>query len=108
MDACSVLFSLRRRSNSLESRCVLLAFSTSPRRSARGERRRADSSLALELIWVESGDALKEAVVRARIAERPFADEALRDLDLNGRYSRFAVALVLRLARELAEEMASL
>jgi hypothetical protein len=59
-------------------------------------------------IWIESGDAVKEAVVRARMEERPFAEEALRDLDLNGRRGTFAEAVVLRLARELAEEIASL
>jgi hypothetical protein len=56
-------------------------------------------------IWMESGDSIKEAVLRARMAERPFADEALRDLELNGWRGKFAKAVVLRLAHELAEEM---
>jgi hypothetical protein len=58
-------------------------------------------------IWMESGEGIRDAVVRARMAERPFAEEALRDLDLNGWRSRFAEAVVLRLARELAEEIAT-
>lgn len=59
-------------------------------------------------IWMESGEGIREAVVRARMAERPFAEDALRDLDLNGWRSRFAEAVVLRLAGELAEEIATL
>jgi hypothetical protein len=59
-------------------------------------------------IWMESGDAIKEVVVRARMEERPFAEEALRDLELNGWRGKFAEAVVLRLAHELAEEMASM
>lgn len=58
-------------------------------------------------IWMESGKDIREAVVRARMEERPFAEEALRDLELNGWRSKFAETVVLRLGRELAEEMAS-
>jgi hypothetical protein len=56
-------------------------------------------------IWMESGDSIKDAVLRARMEERPFAEEALRDLELNGWRGKFAEAVVLRLAHELAEEM---
>jgi len=56
-------------------------------------------------IWMESGDAVKDAVLRARMEERPFAEEALRDLELNGWRGKFAEAVVLRLAQGLAEEM---
>jgi hypothetical protein len=56
-------------------------------------------------VWRESGDAVHEAVVRARMEERPFAEDALADLDQNGWRSGFAEAVVCRLARELAEEL---
>jgi hypothetical protein len=55
----------------------------------------------VEWIWSESGESLKEAVVRARMDERPHAEEALRDLELiNRRYGRFAEAVVMRFALE--------
>jgi hypothetical protein len=54
---------------------------------------------------MERGEAVRAAVVRARMEERPFAEEALRDLDARGWRSSFAEALVLRLAHELAEEL---
>jgi hypothetical protein len=56
-------------------------------------------------VWLESGKAVREAVVRARMQEVPFAEEALRDLDETGFRSGFARAIVCRLARELAEEL---
>jgi hypothetical protein len=56
-------------------------------------------------VWMESGDAVKAVVVRARMQEVPFAEEALRDLELNGCHGRFAETIVRRLACELAEEM---
>jgi hypothetical protein len=59
----------------------------------------------VDWVWMESGDAVKEAVVRARMEERPFAEEALRDLELNGWRSGFAEAVVWRLARLLADEL---
>jgi hypothetical protein len=37
-----------------------------------------------DLVWMESGKAVREAVVRARMEERPYAEDALRDLDVNG------------------------
>jgi hypothetical protein len=37
--------------------------------------------------------------------EVPFAEEALRDLELNGGRGRFAETVVWRLACELAEEL---
>jgi hypothetical protein len=43
--------------------------------------------------------------VRARMEERPFAEEALHDLELNGSHGRFAEAVVSRLALEMAAEM---
>lgn len=64
-------------------------------------------SRTTDWIWMESGDAIREAVVRARMDERPCAEEALRDVELNGWRGVFAEALVLRLAHELADEMAS-
>jgi hypothetical protein len=65
-------------------------------------------SRTTDWIWMESGEGIREAVVRARMEERPFAEEALRDLELNGWRGKFAEAVVLRLAHELAEEMASM
>lgn len=68
---------------------------------------RAFVSRTVDWVWMESGDGVKEAVVRARMDERPFADEALRELEANGWRSSFAEAVVWRLARELADEIAS-
>jgi hypothetical protein len=56
-------------------------------------------------VWMESGDAVHEAVVRARMEERPFAEDALAELEQKGWRSGFAEAVVYRLARELAEEL---
>lgn len=56
-------------------------------------------------VWLESGKAVREAVVRARMHEVPFAEDALRDLDERGFRSGFARAIVCRLARELAVEL---
>jgi hypothetical protein len=58
----------------------------------------------VDWVWMESGEAVRAAVVRARLEQHPFAEEALRDLDINGWRSGFAQAVVLRLARELADE----
>ncbi len=60
--------------------------------------------------WVsmESGEGVRQAVVRARMEERPFAEEALRDIELNGHQGKFAEAVVWRLASEMAEEMGRL
>jgi hypothetical protein len=55
-------------------------------------------------VWMESGKAVREVVVRARLEEQPFAEEALRDIDSNGWRSAFAEAVVLRLAHQLADE----
>ena len=57
---------------------------------------------------MESGEAFRDALVRARMEERPFAEEALRDVKLNGWRGIFAEALILRLGHELADELASL
>jgi hypothetical protein len=56
-------------------------------------------------VWMESGEAVKRVVVRARMQEVPFAEDALRDLELNGWHGRFAETVVWRLACELAHEM---
>ena len=58
-------------------------------------------------VWMESGEGVKAAVVRARMEERPFAEEALRDLELNGWRGRFAETVVWRFASELAAEIGS-
>lgn len=58
----------------------------------------------VDWVWMESGKAVRAAVVRARMQEVPFAEEALREIDARGWRSGFAEAIVLRLARELAEE----
>lgn len=58
----------------------------------------------VDWVWMESGEAVRAAVVRARMEERPFAEEALHDLDANGWRSGFAEAVALRLAGELADE----
>lgn len=70
------------------------------RKPTRGEIRRT-----VDWIWSESGEAVKEVVVRARMEEQPFAEEALRDLELNGCRGKFAEAIVWRLALEMAGEM---
>ena len=59
----------------------------------------------VDWVWSESGEAVKQVVVRARMEERPFAEEALRDLELNGCHGGFAEAVVSRLALEMAAEM---
>jgi hypothetical protein len=58
----------------------------------------------VDWVWMESGKAVRAAVVRARMEERPFAEEALQELDAKGWRSPFAEAVVLRLAHGLAEE----
>lgn len=68
---------------------------------------RALISRTTDWIWMESGREIRDVVVRARMDERPFAEEALRDLELNGWRSRFAEAVVLRLARDLADELSA-
>jgi hypothetical protein len=62
-------------------------------------------SRTADWVWLESGEAVRSAVVRARMQEVPFAEEALRDLDEGGFRSGFARAIVCRLARELAAEL---
>lgn len=59
----------------------------------------------VDWVWMESGDAVRAAVVRARMEERPFAEEALLELEAEGWRGGFAEAVVWRLARGLAEEM---
>lgn len=58
-------------------------------------------------VWMESGVGVRAAVVRARMDEHPLAEQALRDLELKGWRSGFAEAVVLRLARELADEISA-
>jgi hypothetical protein len=64
-------------------------------------------SRTVDWVWMESGQAVRELVVRARMQERPGAEEALRDLELNGWRGRFAEAVVWRLAQQLADEISS-
>jgi hypothetical protein len=59
-------------------------------------------------VWMESGEGVRQAVVRARMEERAFAEEALHDIELNGHRGKFAEAVVWRLASEMAEEMGGL
>ena len=59
----------------------------------------------VDWVWMESGEAVRDAVVRARMEERPFAEEALRELEAQGWRSSFAEAVVWRLARRLADRM---
>lgn len=66
---------------------------------------RALVTRTVDWVWMESGEAVREAVVRARMQERPFAEEALRELERNGWRSDFAEAVVLRLAGRLADEL---
>jgi hypothetical protein len=72
------------------------------------EGRKPSSALVartVEWVWLESGEAVRAAVVRARREERPFADEGLCELDAAGWRSGFAEAVVWRLARRLVEDM---
>jgi hypothetical protein len=59
----------------------------------------------VDWVWMESGVAVREAVLRARMEERPFAEEVLRELEEKGWRSGFAEAVVWRLARQLADEI---
>jgi hypothetical protein len=65
-------------------------------------------SRTTDWIWSESGDPVRALVVQARMQERPGAEAALRDLELNGFRGRFAEAVVVRLAEELADEIRAL
>jgi hypothetical protein len=62
-------------------------------------------SRTAEWVWLESGEGVRAAVERARQKGRPFAEEALRELDTVGWKSGFAEAVVWRLARRLVEDM---
>jgi hypothetical protein len=55
-------------------------------------------------IWPEIDDAVHAALVRARMQERPYAEEALRELEESRWRSGFVQALVCRLAQRLADE----
>lgn len=59
----------------------------------------------VEWVWLESGEAVRAAVERARLDDRPFADEALQELDEAGWRSPFAEAVVWRLVRWLVDDM---
>jgi hypothetical protein len=65
-------------------------------------------SRTTDWVWSESGEAVRVQVLKARMQERPGAEAALRDLELNGFRGRFAEAVVLRLAHELAAEIRAL
>ncbi len=60
-----------------------------------------------EWIWPDIDDALRTAVVNARMREVAGAEHALRELDEKGWQSVFAFVIVERLAQRLAEEFAS-
>jgi hypothetical protein len=62
----------------------------------------------VDWVWMESGVGVREAVVQARMEEHPFAEDALRDIEVNGHHGKFAEAVVWRLASEMAEEMGRL
>jgi hypothetical protein len=62
-------------------------------------------SRTTDWVWSEGGEAVRALVVQARMEERPGAEAALRDLELNGFRGRFAEAVVLRLANQLADEI---
>jgi hypothetical protein len=62
----------------------------------------------VDWVWGESGEAVRELVVQARMAECPGAEAALRDLELNGFRGRFGEAVVLRLAHQLADDIRAL
>lgn len=65
-------------------------------------------SRTVDWVWMESGVGVRQAVVRARMEEHPFAEEALRDIEVNGHDGKFAETVVWRLASEMAEEMGRL
>ncbi len=57
-------------------------------------------------VWLEIEDALRAAVVHARMREVPGAEDALHDLDRKGARSALVRAVVVRLADLMAEEIA--
>jgi hypothetical protein len=57
-------------------------------------------------IWLESEDAFRAALVRARMRELPGAEDALRDLEQHGVRSAVVRAIVVRHAELMAEEIA--
>lgn len=65
---------------------------------------RALVARTVDWIWPEIEDAVHEAVVRARMQERDFAEEALRELEESRWRSGFVQAVVCRLAQRLADE----
>ena len=65
-------------------------------------------SRTVDWVWMESGVGVRQAVVRGRMEEHPFAEEAPRDIEVNGNDGKFAEAVVWRLASEMAEEMGRL
>jgi hypothetical protein len=62
-------------------------------------------SRTADWVWMESGAAVRERVVQARMEERAGAEAALRDIELNEWRGRFAETVVLRLAQRLADEI---
>lgn len=57
--------------------------------------------------WDEVEPGLYDAVVNARMREVPGAEDALRDLDERGPRGAVARVVVERLARDIADEIAS-
>ncbi len=64
-------------------------------------------SRTADWIWLESEQDVRRAVRLARMQEVDYAEDALRDLEVNGWRSGFFQALVCRLAAALADEGAS-
>src|SRR5215207_8574449 len=64
---------------------------------------RALGRRTVDWVWMESGEAVREAVVRARMEERPYAEATLRDIGADGWRGEFAEAMVLRIASPLAD-----
>jgi|Tabmets5t2r1_1033131.scaffolds.fasta_scaffold04008_5 hypothetical protein len=62
-------------------------------------------SRTTDWVWMESGAAVHERVVEARMEERAGAEAALRDIELNEWRGRFAETVVLRLAQQLADKI---
>ena len=58
-------------------------------------------------VWGEIEDALRETIVKARMRELPGAEDALADVDEKGVGGRVARAVVVRLAEQMAEEIAA-
>jgi hypothetical protein len=61
-------------------------------------------SRTADWVWLESEEDVRRAVLLARMQEMPYAEDALRDLEVNGWRGKFFQALVYRLAAAIADE----